>query len=343
MSKSRNPDTDPDTGVDTNTSDQYGTPVWLVKRLQKHLPGSLFDRDLAAGAEVTQIARERWTKADDALSQPEWAGPDINTLFLNPPFSDPEPFLRRLVSAVNPADPTKANFAVTITRSDTTTNWFQSYLSQAEMLWFHDGRFSFHNPDVSGDAGFACTIGLFGDVPDGLPADLARDGQIYRHDEVEPANPQPTLDTFGSKESDTPGIPVVTSDDAETADLSYARPYDYIHIQLRNNGLIGRLPEEMTLQVLPEGRAPNDGGTGVEIEAIGVTDGGDDVCTQLCSGDSIPTGVSLTIAVGLDGWKAATPTEVRVTRSGDTPCPFHEEVLRGDPTETSLPERLSPN
>jgi hypothetical protein len=336
-------DGDGDSGTGNN---EYGTPIWLIKRLQVYLPGGLFDRDVAAGAEGTQIARNRWTKEDDALAQPEWAGPQIDSLLCNPPYGGkigPEPFLRRLADAVDPDDPTKADFAVSITRSDTTTEWFHEHLGEATALWFHDDRFEFISPDASGDAGFACTVALFGEIPDGLLADLARDGQIYSQDEIEPANPQPTLDTFGSDDTDKPGVPVVTTAETATTDLSYARPSDYVHIELQENGLIGTLPEEMTLQILPEGCAPNDGGTGVELDAIGVTDDGDDICAHLVSGDSIPTEVSLTIAVGMDGWRAAMPTEVRITRSGDTPRHFHQEVLRGDPTETSLPDRLSPS
>jgi hypothetical protein len=298
----------------------------LVERLQQHLPGGRFDRDCAAGAEATEIARKKWTKEDDALAQPEWAGPDIDTLFLNPPFSNPLPFLRRLVAAVDPDDPTKANFAISITRSDTTTQWFQEHLKDA-VLWFHDDRFEFVSPESSGDAGFACAVALFGEIPDGLLADLARDGQIYSRDEVEPANPQRSLDTVGDESADKPGVPVVTTDDTATTDLSYARSRDYVHIEMQEDDLIGSLPQELTLQVLPEGRSPNDGGTGVELDAIGVTDDDTDVCAHLTSGDSVPTKVSLTIAVGMDDWEAATPTEVHVSRSGDDAHHFWKDLI----------------
>lgn len=322
-SGSTNGDPRSDNQADTTSSDtgnnEYGTPIWFIERLQKHLPGSLFDRDVAAGAEGTQIARRKWTKEDDALSQPEWAGPEIETLFCNPPYGGgigPEPFLRRLVDAVDPDDPTKADFAVSITRSDTTTQWFHEHLGEATALWFYDDRFEFINPDASGDAGFACAVALFGEIPDGLLADLARDGQIYSQEEVEPANPQPSLDAFGSGD-DTPGVPVVTTDDTATTDLDYARPHDYIHVELQDNGLIGSLPEELTLQVLPEGREPNDNGTGVELYATGVTVDGVDVCAQLRSGDSIPQDVALSIAVGMGDWELVTPTEIRIERCGE--------------------------
>jgi hypothetical protein len=308
---------DGDSGTGNN---EYGTPIWFVERLQKHLPGGLFDRDVAAGAEGTQIARHKWTKEDDALSQPQWAGPKIDSLFCNPPYGGkigPEPFLRRLADAVDPDDPTKANFAVSITRSDTTTEWFHEHLGEATALWFHDDRFEFISPDASGDAGFACTVALFGEIPDGLLADLARDGQIYSQDEIEAADPQPALDTFGGDDTDKPGVPVVTTDDTATTDLSYARPRDYIHVELRENGLIGSLPEELTLQVLPEGRAPNDGGTGVELHTTGITADGEDICAQLRSGDSIPGEVSLTIAVDMGDWELVTPAEIRVDRNGE--------------------------
>lgn len=210
------PDAGEGRSASRNASDQYGTPVWLIDRFQQYLPGGLFDLDAAAGAEATEIARWRLTIEDDALApDTDWLQPktatrgDVDSILLNPPFSDPEPFLRRLVSAVDPADPEKADFAISITRADTTTDWFHDHLSKATALWFYDGRFEFHSPDASGDAGFACAVGLFGTPPEGLLQDLAEDGQFYTRDEVDDLTDQQGLNEFGV----APDTPFVRMDD----------------------------------------------------------------------------------------------------------------------------------
>ncbi|QLH82117.1 hypothetical protein HZS54_11110 [Halosimplex pelagicum] len=104
-----------------DSSDEYGTPRWLIRRLQEALVGSgrtLFDLDPTSGAEPLQIAEMRYTKQDDGLQQP-WALPAVNTIYLNPPYSDPEPFLRKLKQIIDPDDPDAPSLGISLTKSDT--------------------------------------------------------------------------------------------------------------------------------------------------------------------------------------------------------------------------------
>ena len=75
------------------TSDDRYTPPWIFEEL-----GITFDLDVAApeGGVPWIPAKRFYTKADDGLAQP-WDG----IVWCNPPFSDPTPWLQRMVSHGN--------------------------------------------------------------------------------------------------------------------------------------------------------------------------------------------------------------------------------------------------
>ena len=54
-----------------NSSDEYATPRWMVKRINKGTNG--VDLDPSSGAEKIPIADERYTIEDDGLANP-WFG-----------------------------------------------------------------------------------------------------------------------------------------------------------------------------------------------------------------------------------------------------------------------------
>lgn len=77
----------------TLTSDDYYTPAWVFEQM-----GLTFDLDVCAppgGIEWIPAARH-YTQADDGLSQP-WDG----RVWMNPPYSDCAPWIRRFIDHGN--------------------------------------------------------------------------------------------------------------------------------------------------------------------------------------------------------------------------------------------------
>lgn len=286
-------------------SDEYGTPREYIDRFTKYVT---FDLDPAAGAERRPVASIRYTKEDDGLSK-RWCLPDVDSIWLNPPYSDPEPFLAKLVDAVDPDDPLKANVGIAVTRCDTSTGWFQNHMSSATALWFENDRVSFDG--ASNDAGFACIFGLFGDVPDELLRDLSQDGLIYTNAEITRATEQSQLDEMLAES--TAGTAIQTTDNDTGPDLSFVHPRDNLWITFSGNELVGNNPPEKALiEVLPDGKTVTAGGEVVEVDAIGTTSDGTDVCAQIKSTPNQLQPIEVSLAVGKDHWQQVTPTEVTV-------------------------------
>jgi hypothetical protein len=74
---------------DQLTSDDFYTPKWLFDRL-----ALTFDLDVAAppGGVSWIPAGNYYTKADDGLARPWWG-----SVWMNPPFSNPKPWVERFV------------------------------------------------------------------------------------------------------------------------------------------------------------------------------------------------------------------------------------------------------
>mgnify|MGYP006272377299 CR=1 len=297
---------------DRNGSDEYGTPRWLIQLIQDHVN---IDLDPCSGAEPEPFADLRFTKEDDSLTK-RWARPGINTIVLNPPYANPKPFLRRLTEAVDPSDPEKANLGISITRGDTSTEWFHKYLTEAKCLFFRDDRYSFIGG--SGDSGFSCTIAIFGEPPQSLLQDLASEGEFYTQVEVDTALEQQCLDDLLADGGAAAALPVTTpSTNSGTPtpgdghSLDFVGPHDELTIKLSENRLVGSgLPDEIDVQVLPDGKSLTTETGEIEIDAIGVADDGTQVCARIRNNPATLTSVEVTIAVGMDHWEVVTPKEI---------------------------------
>lgn len=103
--------------------DEWYTPRWLVNALGP------FDLDPAAPARSHWTATRCYTKADDGLRLP-WNG----RVFLNPPYSEPQPWVERLIEHGNA-------IALFFVRTD--TKWMQQTLGVADAAFLLRGRIPF--------------------------------------------------------------------------------------------------------------------------------------------------------------------------------------------------------
>lgn len=294
-------------------SDEYGTPRWLIRRLTEI---QKFDLDPAAGAEPMPIARARFTEDDDGLSQ-SWTWPDIDSIYLNPPYSDPEPFLRKLKHAVDPDNDDAATYGISLTKSDTSTNWFHDHLVQATVLCFLDTRLKFHGGKQG--AKFPNVLGVFGEPPEPLLDTLADLGELYSRVEVNAAVEQQRLDDLIADGGCTAtAIPVTTDNGgfkSRYASLDFVSPGDEIELTFDTDSLATRhkdIPERARLTVLPEGKEIEARTGSILIDTIGETGDGTDVCAQLRNSAEIVGHLEVSLAVGMDHWELVTPSTVRL-------------------------------
>jgi hypothetical protein len=163
-------------------NDEVATKRELWEPLSEALGG--FDLDPAAGCEPTQIAHQRYTKADDGLVEP-WFG----TVWLNPPFSQRVHWYRRLVDHYERG---AVDAAAAIAPTDFSADWFHDWFARADAIGLLDGRdwYIGHGSSPS----FATAVGLWSPTDDAL-AVLASKGTV-----VHPQQPdQASLQDFGGE------------------------------------------------------------------------------------------------------------------------------------------------
>jgi phage N-6-adenine-methyltransferase len=110
-------------------TDDWYTPPYIIDAL-----GLTYDLDPCApvGGVPWIPAAEHYTEAEDGLSRP-WSG----RVWLNPPYSDPAPWVVRLMDHGN---------GIAFIQSDTSTRLFQSAAEKADALCFVRGRVKFVQP-----------------------------------------------------------------------------------------------------------------------------------------------------------------------------------------------------
>lgn len=158
-----------DIGVSQFTSqetDEWATPPAFVRPLAEAVGG--FDLDPASGAERSPVAEETYTEADDGLSTP-WHG----RVWCNPPYSDVEKWVHR---AVDQSKRPEVDTILLLCKGDSSTNWWQSAISEAEIVAMIDRRLSFGNGSDS--APFPSHVFGFGSIPNPAKDVLARQGTV---------------------------------------------------------------------------------------------------------------------------------------------------------------------
>jgi phage N-6-adenine-methyltransferase len=174
--------------ISQNDNDERGTPKNLIRTLQNAI-GGLFDLDPAAGAEECKISEKRFTKEDNGLAQ-DW-GESHDTVWLNPPYSDLETWLKKVISEINRPDQRSPSLILCLLPSNTSTQWFQNLVTQSSYLCFIEGRLSFTNTDQSSP--FANILAVYGSPSDSLLDTLGDLGAVYTKAEVQQAQEQSRL------------------------------------------------------------------------------------------------------------------------------------------------------
>jgi hypothetical protein len=133
-------------------SDKANTPLEYVSDISEILGG--FDLDPCA-SQSSNLAAEN-IRESGGLSR-SWD--DYGTVWLNHPFSDPGPWLRKAVEC-------DAETVVALSKCDPSADWFHDYALQADLLAFPDDRVNFIGYEW--DAAFPVVYSVYGRVPDAL-------------------------------------------------------------------------------------------------------------------------------------------------------------------------------
>ena len=114
-------------------SDRWGTPQWLYDYYNERYHFTLD----AAAEPLTAKCEHYYTIEDNCLAQ-SWAG---ETVWLNPPFSNPLPFVFKAVLERHHAT------TVMLVRDDCSTKWFKLCLMHATEIIRLQDRLKFIHPD----------------------------------------------------------------------------------------------------------------------------------------------------------------------------------------------------
>jgi len=150
----------------TNSSDEYATPRWLVKSINRGVNG--VDLDPCSGAEKVPIADERYTEEDDGLANP-W----FKTVYCNPPYSEPDKWVNKGISEFSKND---VDLIVFLVKGDASTDWWHDLYERASFVCFIDRRLSFG--ENKGTAPFCSHIFTVGEPTDELLEELEDIGAV---------------------------------------------------------------------------------------------------------------------------------------------------------------------
>lgn len=291
-------------------SDAYGTPAWIIRRLHRAL-GDRFGLDPCSGAEPIPIAHRSFTEADDGLTQ-DWTTAD--TMFLNPPYSDPKPWMRKLVGALESDDGPR--LALALLKCDPSTEWFTRYVVNADYLCLFGDRISFYGSD--GGAGFPSMIAAFGDVTDDLLAALDDFGSIYTQHTLTSAQRSGCLPAL-VEDGGTAVAPLAGQTGPSTGgvgvSLDRLTPYDQLTVTFDTSrlGAVRDLPGDVIVDVLPDGKSfdTTRGEISVNTLAPNRLPDGRDLYVQLRESAYASTRVEVAVSVDGRPWELASVDDIQ--------------------------------
>lgn len=115
------------------TSDDWHTPPEIVEGMAREFGPFTLD---PCCRPHTAKAPTFYTKNEDGLTQP-WHG----RVWLNPPYSDPGPWLKKAIEETTSG---RAQLVVALVPASTDTRWFHDYVLGRAEVRFRKGRIKFH-------------------------------------------------------------------------------------------------------------------------------------------------------------------------------------------------------
>lgn len=166
--------------TNTQGGDSWSTPGWLFDWLNHQFE---FNLDAAASAENAKC-KDFYSETDNALLK-AWGGIYARTVWCNPPYSNPSPWVEKAIAEVQKGS---ARTVAMLLPSDTSTRWFLRGSETATSLLFFVPRIKFGGG--SGSPRFGSALFVFGQskFPPGITfMDLALIKQSYEGNLSRPA------------------------------------------------------------------------------------------------------------------------------------------------------------
>jgi len=129
---------DPKTLDAGDASDGWYTPPRYIALARQVLGDIDLDPASCSAAQAVVRAHRYYTEHEDGLIQP-WYG----RMWINPPYSAPTPWVRRIITEYRAGTVTAA---LMLTNSYTETGWWQDLAAVGVMLFFR-GRLNFWHPE----------------------------------------------------------------------------------------------------------------------------------------------------------------------------------------------------
>jgi phage N-6-adenine-methyltransferase len=136
--------------------DEWYTPSQYIELVRDVFGGGI-DLDPASCEEAQQTvqAKRYYTKDDDGLKQP-WSG----RVFLNPPYSNPAPFVDRLIQHHECGDVPEA---ILLENTDSSARWFHKSLKACSAICFPSSRLKFRHRLEECSPRYSSVFFYFGD------------------------------------------------------------------------------------------------------------------------------------------------------------------------------------